>query len=234
MRPKIAILACDALRKEIDAITTGDECVVSKEYVEFGLHLCPTDLKEVILEKLKRLEGNVDAVFLGYGVCQALKDVPLLTKTPLVMIEAEDCIAAFLTPDRYHEEKSNNGITWFYPAGWADYGMDGITQLFHLDSVDDENYPPEYFLRLLFDGFKRCLFIDTGMDGVERCQANSMLLASRLDLKHDRVQGSLEIIRDAWERTKALARSNAESGAVLISIDSSFHTNDTRADITNG
>jgi len=205
MQPKIAILACDALRKEIDSLTQGDSWVVSKEYLEFGLHLCPMDLKDAIVEKLARLDGKVDAIFLGYGVCQALKEVPLVTKTPTIMIEAEDCIAALLTPERYHLEKKNGGITWFYPAGWSDYGVQGLVQLFHLDTVRDENYPPEYFLRLLFDGFRRCLFIDTGMEGAEKCRENSELLASRLELAHDEAPGSLDMIRAAWERTKEAA-----------------------------
>ncbi len=215
-------------------MTQGDSWVVSKEYLEFGLHLCPMDLKDAIVEKLARLDGKVDAIFLGYGVCQALKEVPLVTKTPTIMIEAEDCIAALLTPERYHLEKKNGGITWFYPAGWADYGIEGIYQLFHLDSVDDENYPPEFFLRMLFDGFKRCLFIDTEMDGVERCHANSILLASNLGLKHDQVCGSLDMIRDAWERTKAVAWSNAEAAIGLLSNKADLATGDTSADITNG
>ncbi|MHC1710166.1 MAG: DUF1638 domain-containing protein [Methanomassiliicoccales archaeon] len=211
MQPKIAILACDALRKEIDTITQGESWVVSKEYVEFGLHLCPTELKDVIAEKLSRLDGKVDAIFLGYGVCQALKDVPLSTKTPTIMIDAEDCIAALLTPERYHQEKKNGGITWFYPAGWSDYGIEGLVQLFQLDKVNDENYPPEFFLRLLFDGFRRCLFIDTGMEGKEKCRANSELLASKLDLAHDETPGSLEMMKAAWERAKEAAQISARA-----------------------
>lgn len=211
MQPKIAILACDALRKEIDTMTQGESWIVSKEYVEFGLHLCPTDLKEVIAEKLSRLDGKVDAIFLGYGVCQALKDIPQGTRTPTVMIEAEDCIAALLSPERYHLEKKNGGITWFYPAGWADYGIEGIYQLFHLDSVKDENYPPEFVLRMLFDGFRRCLFIDTGMEGQDRCRANSELLASKLELAHAEAPGSLDIMKTAWERTKEVAQMSARA-----------------------
>jgi len=187
---------------------------VSKEYVEFGLHLCPSELKDVIAEKLSRLEGQVDAIFLGYGVCQALKEVPQCIKTPTVMIDAEDCIAALLTPERYHQEKKNGGITWFYPAGWSDYGMEGLIQLFDIDKVNDETYPPEFFLRLLFDGFRRCLFIDTGMKDLDKCRANSQLLASRLDLRHDEVSGSLDMIREAWERTKEIALRSASAKGV--------------------
>ncbi|MFA5312684.1 MAG: DUF1638 domain-containing protein [Methanomassiliicoccales archaeon] len=211
MEYKIAILACDALRKEIDTITSNEKGIISKEYLEFGLHLNPTDLKKEIIRKLKMLEGKVDVVFLGYGVCQALKDVPKSVDVPVVMIDAEDCIAALLTTEKYHEEKTGKGITWFYPAGWADYGRDGLIQLFNLNTVKDDRYTPEYFFKLLFDGFNRCLFIDTGMEGADICQKNSEQLACTLDLKHECTHGTLELIEDAWARTKAVAQIEAES-----------------------
>jgi len=201
---RIAVLACDALRKEIDHFVDGDEDIVHKEYLEFGLHLHPDELKAVIEERLRGLVGKVDAVFLGYGHCQSLQGIAQAAPLPTVMLETEDCIAALLTTERYHAEKRNGGITWFYPAGWAVNGTPGIIRLFHLDSV--EEYPPEYFLKIMFDGFSRCLFIDTGMPGAEECEACSRDLARTLELRHERCSGSLAMIEEAIARTKAVAR----------------------------
>ena len=120
---KIGILGCDAIRKEIEMVTANDPDVVYREYLEFGLHLHPDDLKSAILKKLDSIPVGVDALFLGYGHCQALKDIPKSIRVPTVMLEYEDCIAAMITPERYHHEKHNGGITWFYPAGWAVNGL---------------------------------------------------------------------------------------------------------------
>lgn len=201
----IGILGCDAIRNELEIVTAGDPDVIYREYLEFGLHLEPDQLKKVILEKLDSLPEGVDIVFLGYGHCQALQGLPEQVKVPVVMLEYEDCIAAMLTTERYHLEKKNGGLTWFYPAGWAVDGLPGMVRLFHLDSV--EGYAPEYFLKMMFDGFSRCLFIDTGIEGVERCKLNSLEMAKILGLRHDLTLGSLDALRASWQRTKEIARS---------------------------
>lgn len=201
----IGILGCDAIRNELEIVTAGDREVVYREYLEFGLHLEPEQLRKAILEKLESLPAEVDVVFLGYGHCQALKGLPEQVNVPIVMLEYEDCIAAMLTTERYHAEKRNGGITWFYPAGWAANGMPGMVRLFRLDSVED--YAPEYFLKIMFDGFSRCLFIDTGIEGIERLEGNSLEVAEALGLRHERTLGSLDALRAAWQATKELARS---------------------------
>lgn len=207
---RIGLLGCDAIRNELEIVTAGDPDVVYREYLEFGLHLEPDHLREVILEKLDSLPDEVDVVFLGYGHCQALQGLPQQVKVPVVMLEYEDCIAALLTTERYHSEKKNGGLTWFYPAGWAVNGMRGMVDLFHLDSVED--YPPEYFLKIMFDGFSRCLFIDTGIECVWQCERNSKDLAEVLGLRHERTIGSLDALRAAWWQTKELARTLEAGG----------------------
>ncbi len=208
---RIGILGCDAIKGELEIVTAGDPDVVYREYLEFGLHLHPDDLKKVIIEKLRSLPTPVDVVFLGYGYCQVLKGIQMEVDVPVVMLEYEDCIAAMLTTDRYHREKNNGGITWFYPAGWAVNGLPGLVRLFNLDSAESEGYPPEYFLKLMFDGFSRCLFIDTGIDCSEECRKNSERFADSLGLRHECTRGSLDLIREAWANAKKVAAGTERS-----------------------
>lgn len=200
---RIAILGCDAIRRELEMVTSGEPEVVHREYLEFGLHLRPEELKKAIIDKLSSLHTEADVVFLGYGYCQALKDIQKLVTIPVVMLEYEDCIAAMLTTERYHSEKHNGGITWFYPAGWAVNGMPGMVRLFELDCMAEEGYEPEYFLKMMFDGFSRCLFIDTGIGCAEQCKSHSEEFALALGLRHECTHGSLDHIREAWARAKA-------------------------------
>ena len=205
---KIGILGCDAIKNEIEIVTANDPDVVYREYLEFGLHLRPDDLKSTIMKKLDLLPVELDALFLGYGHCQALKHVPKSTKVPTVMLEHEDCIAALITTERYHHEKNNGGITWFYPAGWAVNGMPGIVRLFNLDCEAVAGYAPEYFLKMMFEGFSRCLFIDTGIECAEQCRKHSEQFSQILNLKHECIIGSLDLIREAWLKTRILAAKN--------------------------
>jgi hypothetical protein len=155
------------------------------------------------------MEGQYDAVFLGYAYCQTLKGMPEKVNVPLVMLEYEDCIAAMLPDEEYHREKKSGGITWFYPAGWAKNGPDGLVKLFKLDNMVSEGYEPIFFMKLMFDGFTRVLFIETGAGDTLKSEIHSKELACMLCMRHESRKGTLQAIHDAVERTKALARSRA-------------------------
>ena len=49
---RIAIIACEALKEEIESIVAGDADFVQREYLDFGLHLYPDELKHEILVRL--------------------------------------------------------------------------------------------------------------------------------------------------------------------------------------
>lgn len=203
---RIGILGCEAIKNELEIVTAGDPEVVHREYLDFGLHLNKDELKSSVLEHLKALDdGRVDVVFLGFANCDVLKGLAPQVKVPVVTIETDDCIAALLTPERYMKEKNNGGITWFYPPGWAADGMSGLVRIFHLDSAVGDGYPPEYFLKIMFDGYSRCLFIDTGIEGADQSKMHSEEFAEALGLRHECTKGSLDIIRDSWLKTKTLA-----------------------------
>jgi hypothetical protein len=202
---RIAVLACGAIKDEVEKVIGDDPDFVQREYLDFGLHIHPSELRLKIEEKLRELEGRYDAVFLGYAHCQCLKGIPARVKVPTIMLETEDCIAAFLTPQGYQAQKKSGGITWFYPTGWAKDGVAGMVRLFNLDSAKDSGYEPEYFLHLMFDGFSRCLFIDTGAGDIPVSERHSEELADLLHLKHERCHGTLAHIEEAVRRTKELA-----------------------------
>lgn len=202
---RIAILGCDAIRDEIEQVTRDDPDIVYREYLEFGLHLYPEELLKKIQERLATMEGRYDAVFLGYGHCQTLKGMPEKVRVPLVMLEYEDCIAAMLPDDEYHREKRCGGITWFYPSGWAKNGTEGMVKLFKLDSMKDQGYEPIFFLKMMFAGFTRVLFIDTGAGDRASSEVNSNELACMLCMRHERREGTVQAISDAVTRTKVLA-----------------------------
>ncbi|OPY34896.1 MAG: hypothetical protein A4E32_00050 [Methanomassiliicoccales archaeon PtaU1.Bin124] len=199
---RIAIVACDAIREEIESVVAGDEEIVSKEYLDFGLHLEPETMKQELKKKVESLKGKADVVFLGYAHCQALKGLPLELSLPTVMLEDEDCIASLLGTEEYHRQKKNGGITWFYPSGWATYGMDGLNKLFHMDCVADQGYKEDEVLKMIFEGFSRCLFIDTGKGDVAHARKCSCNFAKVLDLHHEETTGSLDIIKERWELVK--------------------------------
>jgi hypothetical protein len=203
---RIGVVGCDVIKREIEKVIGDDPSVVHKEYLEYGLHIDPAKLKFTILDKVNALEGKVDAVFLGYGICQSLKGITEQLRVPTVMLDVDDCIGAVLTPQGYAEEKRQCTGTWFNTPGWAEVGIDGACKELHLDSATDMGYDAMYFMKMLFEGYSRCLFIDTNIGDREHWEERSKDFARRLDLKHESRGCSLDLMEKAFQQTKDLAK----------------------------
>jgi len=200
---RLAIVACDILKPEIEFLTKDDPDFVVREYLEFALHEYPQDMKARIIETVNRYEGQVDAVFLGYATCQSLDGVVESLKVPTVMLQGADCIDVLLTTEEYTNEKRICAGTWFISPGWAEQGVDGLIKELHLDSV--EGIDPQFFLDMLFESYQRCLYIDDGIGDEERYRKMSEDVANQLKLRLDRRRCGLGGIEEAIERTKELA-----------------------------
>ncbi|MBQ2762760.1 MAG: DUF1638 domain-containing protein [Candidatus Methanomethylophilaceae archaeon] len=202
---KLGIIACDILKPEIEHLTENDSDFVVREYLEFALHENPQRMREVIIETVNKYEGQLDAIFLGYAICQSLDGVINELKVPAVMLDGADCIDVLLTTKEYNNEKRKCAGTWFSSPGWALEGTNGLIKEMHLDSV--EGVDPQFFLDILFDSYERCLFIDTGIGNEEYYEQKSKEMADQLKLRHECRKCGLEGLTSKIEETKELARS---------------------------
>lgn len=207
---RIGIVACEILKKEIERLTAGDPDIVHREYLEFALHVYPDDMRRTVIEKVDALEGQVDAVFIGYATCSSLKDLPGAVRVPSVMLDGDDCVAVLISPEEYAREKKACAGTWFSSPGWAEQGLGGVIKALHLDSMESEGYDAMYFLDLMFDGYSRCLYVDTGVCGSDECECMSRRFAEALRLRHDCRAGDLSRLAESIQRTKQLAAEAAE------------------------
>ena len=209
---RIGIIACETFRRELEMIVQGDEDIVHKEYLEFGLHEYPEELKKAVVDKVNSLEGKVDAVFLGYGICQSLKDITKRMRVPTVQLKEDDCIGALITSEEYERERKACAGTMFHtPAfcemgeAWFEKDMQKKMTEEQLKEFQEQGYDTMWFLRTLFNGYSRTLFIDTGVGDREHYLALSREFAAKLDMRHESRDGTLEVIKDALRRTKELA-----------------------------
>lgn len=199
---KLGIVACDILKPEIEILTKDDGDFVVKEYLEFALHENPQNMREVIIDTVNRYEGQSDAIFLGYAICQSLDGITDVLKVPTAMLKGADCIDVLLTTSEYNNEKRKCAGTWFSSPGWAELGVNGLIKEMHLDSVEGVN--PQFFLDILFGSYSRCLFIDSGVGNTEYYRKKSEDVANKLKLRHECRTCGLGGIRDAIARTKAI------------------------------
>ncbi len=205
--PRIGIIACDILKREIELMTKDDPDIVHREYLEFALHIDSAHLKSTVKEKVNSLKGKVDAVFLGYAICQSLRDVTKEVEVPTSMLESDDCIGAFITPSEYEKEKRKCTGTWFSSPGWAELGTEGAIKELHLDSMKDQGYDPMYFLKMLFEGYSRCLYIYTGVEDEQRFKEKSEGFAMSLNLRHECRSCDMRVLEKALSSAKELGRS---------------------------
>lgn len=205
---RLGIVACDILKHEIEYLTAGDPDFVKREYLEFSLHVDPKIMRDKIRESIEAMKGEVDGILLGYAICQSLENFPATVDIPTVMIEGVDCIDAVLGPSEYIKEKSVCTGTWFNTPGWAEAGKQGLIKEMRLDSMVDEGIPPEFFLKIIFESYSRCLYIDTGVGNKDTCLPLSEKFAEELGFKHECREGSLEYIEKAIFRLKDLIKAS--------------------------
>lgn len=170
---RLGIVACDILEKEIEFLTKDDPDFTYREYLEFALHENPPEMKRVVVEKVNALKGQVDAIFLGYAICNSLENVTQEFEVPAVMLPGADCIDALLGPEEYKNEKKKCPGTWFCSPGWAMEGTNGLIKELHLDSMIEEGYDPSFFLDIIFDSYERTLFIDDGIGDADKYEAEA-------------------------------------------------------------
>ena len=209
---KIGIVACETFRRELEFITAGDPDIVHREYLEFGLHEYPEELKRTVIQKVNALQGKVDAVFLGYGICQSLKDVGKQLQVPTIMIGADDCVGALLTQKEYDRERKICAGTWFATPAFCEMGEEWFRKRMlqqmgeeSVKQLEAQGYDTDWFLHRLFDGYSRALFIDTGIGDREYFEGLSRQFATKLNMRHECRLGTLDVLRAEIAATKRLA-----------------------------
>jgi hypothetical protein len=211
MKMRIGVVACESFRKEMDLLTEGDPDIVHKEYLEFGLHSYPQDLKRAVVEHVNALQGKVDAVFLGFGTCNSLKDVIKELAVPTITIEADDCVGALLTNEEYAREKRICAGTLFAIPFISEMGTEYFEKELYSKMPDYQELgvDAQWFLDMLFGGYSRVLLVDTGVGDREDLRSRSRDMADRLKLRYEERRGTLQGLRDCLQRTKDLAGSSA-------------------------
>ncbi|MCX6651249.1 MAG: DUF1638 domain-containing protein [Methanomassiliicoccales archaeon] len=204
---RIGVVACECLKKEMEMLTEEDADITYKEYLEFGLHSYPQDLKREIVRKVNSLKGQVDAVFLGYGVCNSLQGIVRELEVPTATIAADDCIGALITPEEYSRERKVCAGTMYHIPFVSEMGLDYFEKELTSKMPDykERGVDLEWFLDIMFDGYSRCLFIDTGIGERERYEGLSREFARKRNLRHESREGTLEMLKAGLTEAKALA-----------------------------
>jgi len=210
---RIAVIACDMIKNEIASLIADDPDVTEVVYLEAALHIYPEKMRDAIVDQINGLEGQVDAVFLGYGYCQSLKDIEQLVNVPTVLPPYDDCIMFLLTPERYATEIDHQVGTWFMSPGWAEVSAQMVVKELKLERAIKYGRDPMEMAKRLFTHYKRGVFFNTGVPQGElepyREKARQFCKDFGLDFEEIEVPQS-PILREQWERCKCLAAAGGD------------------------
>jgi len=189
---RLGVIACEAFKKELELLTEGDGDIVHKEYLEFRLHEFPQELRTAIVDKVNSLQGKVDAVFLGYGICQSLKEVVNDLKVPTVTLAEDDCVGVFLTSQGYEDERKKCTGTFFAIPYFAEQGLGWFESELYKRMPDHEELGVDFrwYMDKLFDGYSRCLTVETGVGDREELERKTDEFAEYLNLRRDYRDGT--------------------------------------------
>ena len=196
----VGIICCRVLEKEIRAVIRGVPEVSHLEVMEWGLHIQPDRLRDTVNQRIRSLEGRVDAVMLGYGRCQALDKLPSDYAVPILRPEGEDCIGVLLGQRRYEEELNREAGTWFLTPGWTELGMEFIFQQLQLENLAEKGLDPMKVAHRMLKDFTRSLFIDMQLEKGPELWEKARAISSEFEMVLERTEGSLERLIDTLKR----------------------------------
>jgi hypothetical protein len=186
------VIACATVIEEmIGFLPEG----VSSEVLEFGLHLRPEKLKEVLQAKIDEASKNWDVLLLGYGLC-SMAAVGLQARTAyLVIPRVDDCISIFLgSSAAYKEQARKEPGTYYLTKGWIEVGDTPFEE--HKRLV--EKYGPERAGRItqvMLKNYQRLAFINTGQYEIDHFRQYAQTTAATFGLRFEEIKGSPTLIR---------------------------------------
>ena len=186
------IVACATVMEELLPLLPAD---VSHQVLDFGLHINPANLKQVLQEAIDAAADTADTIVLGYGLCSMAVIGLRANGCTLVVPRVDDCIAIFLgSSATYKQQARAEPGTYYLTKGWievADTPFDEYGRL-------AEKYGPqkaERLIRAMIRHYTRLALLDTGREGIERYRDHVRALAERWNLRYEEIPGSNALLR---------------------------------------
>lgn len=119
---KLKLISCEVFQPEFEQAVKQGRSGLSVEFLPFGLHEKPEELRRELQARIDAVaEGVYAAILVGYCLCSRSVVGIRARHTPLVFPKAHDCITVLLgSRQRYNEEFTREPGTYYYSPGWVD------------------------------------------------------------------------------------------------------------------
>lgn len=116
---QLSVIACPALRPELEALAAGCRTEIAFQHLEMALHERSAEALRDAIQNAIDGTTECDAVAVAYGLCNRGVVGVTARKIPLIIPRAHDCIGILLgSSKRYLAELKNAPGTYFESAGW--------------------------------------------------------------------------------------------------------------------
>ena len=189
---KTKIIACATVIEEMQPLLPQD---MAYEVFDFGLHLIPNNLKNILQQAIDDQNGKFDTLILGYGLC-SMAVVGLQTRNlTLVIPRVDDCIAIFLgSKTAYSEQAKKEPGTYYLTKGWIEVGDSPFEE--HKRLVEQFGQErADRIMGIMLKHYTRLAYIDTGQKDQEKYRQYARNTAKKFNLRFEEIPGSDTLVR---------------------------------------
>jgi hypothetical protein len=162
MCPQAAVVACEVMRREFEAVIGGRDLPLY--LADYALHSRPQEMAGRVMEKILLAQAQgAEHILLGYGRCSN-GVLGVRAEGGLTMPRCHDCIAMLLgSPKRYHNIFYRYPGAYFLSAGWVEVYGDPL-------STVEKKYAPRLGdkkalrgMQLELANYKYIIYINNGV-----------------------------------------------------------------------
>jgi hypothetical protein len=217
--PTLAVVACDVLRDEVEQLALNQAHLAPRVYLPMGLHDRPELMRAELQRQLAAAEAvpGIEAVALVYGLCGMGTAGLGLSRVPLVLPRAHDCVTLFFgSRERYTEHRERHPGAYYYTPGWQrERRVPGPDRLALLEAEYRERFEDpedvEYLLEVEREVWRKAgpaTYLDHGLAGGAAHRAYAEGCARALGWDFEAVRGDPRLLRDllagAWDEERFL------------------------------
>jgi hypothetical protein len=186
------------------------------EFLDFGLHENPRNLKKTLQERLNGLDES-SLVVLGYGLCGNGLHGLQSGKHYLLAPRTDDCIAIFFgSYATYREQFDASPGTYYLTKGWFESGSNPLDEYLKYVERYGESQA-DWLVDQLYQNYKRLVFIAHRQADLDQYREKALQVAKfcqRWGMKYEEILGSELYVRNLIQ--SALEPASLSNEFILI------------------
>ena len=199
---RFKVIACNVMWREICYYAARSPNAFSLQFLDWGLHTDPDQLRRDVQQAIDSTEDRFDAILLGYGLCSNGIRGIMACGTKLVIAKSHDCITYFLgSKDRYRDYfQANPGVYWYTP-GWIENhpapGQERYEKTYrhYLQKYGEDN--ATYLMEMeqgWFRSYTAAAYVDLGVGNTSQYKEYTRQCANWLGWRFEKLQGDAGLI----------------------------------------